>query len=70
MHASQRLIQVRHRVALRPCPVCGRGMLVTRIMPDLPGFEQRTFECVRCGDETILAVSSAELGGAQDGASA
>ena len=57
VHASKPLIQV--RVALRACPVCGRGTMVTRIMPDLPGFEERTFECVRCGDGTILALSSA-----------
>jgi membrane protein len=26
----------------------------TRITPERPGFEQRTFECAKCGDETIL----------------
>jgi hypothetical protein len=36
--------------------------MVTRIMPDRPGFEQRTFECVMCGEETVLMPSSAYLG--------
>jgi predicted RNA-binding Zn-ribbon protein involved in translation (DUF1610 family) len=42
-----------------PCPNCGREMMITRIMPDRPGFEQRTYECTMCGDETVLMVASA-----------
>jgi transcription elongation factor Elf1 len=37
-------------------------MMITRIMRDRPGFEQRTFECSRCGEETVLMPSSSQLG--------
>ena len=33
---------------------CGKDVRVTGITPERPGFEQRTFECATCGDETIL----------------
>jgi len=35
------------------CPKCGATMLLTRIGPDKPGWEQRTFECQACQNEAI-----------------
>ena len=35
------------------CSRCGKDMRVTRITPEM-GFEQLTFECATCGDETVL----------------
>jgi hypothetical protein len=33
-------------VLVRPsCPQCGTQMLLVRILPDRPGYEQRTYEC-------------------------
>jgi endogenous inhibitor of DNA gyrase (YacG/DUF329 family) len=54
MHASQPTIQTKFPIARRSCPICGKDVRVTRITPERPGFEQRTFECATCGDETIL----------------
>ena len=54
MHASQPTIQTKFPIACRSCPICGKDMRVTRITPERPGFEQRTFECATCGDETVL----------------
>ena len=37
-----------------PCPQCGTDMLLSRIEPNTPGVDQRTFEC-KCGHgETLL----------------
>lgn len=33
------------------CPKCGQRMMLSRIEPDSPGYERRTFECARCGNE-------------------
>ena len=30
------------------CPRCGTRMLLARILPDRPGYDQRTYECPRC----------------------
>jgi transcription elongation factor Elf1 len=54
MNASQPTIQTKFAIARRSCPICGKDMRITRITPERPGFEQRTFECATCGDETIL----------------
>jgi hypothetical protein len=34
------------------CARCGAPMWLTRIEPDEPGCEKRTFECQVCGDTT------------------
>ncbi len=35
-----------------PCPKCGAPrMMLSRIEPDSPGKERRTFECPSCGNE-------------------
>ena len=38
------------------CPKCGASMWLTRIAPDGPGWEQRTFECQACQNEAIDVV--------------
>jgi hypothetical protein len=42
-------------IVRRRCPKCGAELVTSRAMPDKPDVEQRTFECVRCGDETYSA---------------
>jgi len=37
------------------CPKCGTRMLLIRIFPDRPGYDQRTYECPRC-EHAINAV--------------
>jgi hypothetical protein len=32
----------------QPCPKCSTPMDLTRIEPDGPGTDQRTFECAKC----------------------
>ena len=38
------------------CAKCGAPMWLTRIEPDKPGSEQRTFECQACQNELIEIV--------------
>jgi hypothetical protein len=39
-----------------PCPKCGTTMMLTRIEPDTPGHDRRTFECAECeNSETVFA---------------
>ena len=38
------------------CPKCGATMLLTRVAQDGPDWEQRTFECQACQNETIDVV--------------
>ena len=33
-----------------PCSECGGSMWLTKIIPDRPGWEMRTFECGLCGN--------------------
>jgi hypothetical protein len=37
-----------------PCPKCGATMMLTRIEPDAPGYERRTFECSQCENSEIV----------------
>jgi hypothetical protein len=38
-----------------PCPKCSARMTLTRIEPDAPGIDRRTFECEQCQHiETVL----------------
>jgi predicted RNA-binding Zn-ribbon protein involved in translation (DUF1610 family) len=39
------------KIDLPICPKCGSQMLLTRIEPDRPGYDQRTFECGQCKNE-------------------
>jgi hypothetical protein len=39
-----------------PCSKCGRPLMLTRIEPEKPGFDQRTYYCASCRTtETIIA---------------
>jgi hypothetical protein len=39
-----------------PCSKCGRPLMLTRIEPEEPGFDQRTYYCASCrATETIIA---------------
>jgi hypothetical protein len=39
-----------------PCSRCGRPLLLTRIEPEEPGFDLRTYYCAFCEDsETVIA---------------
>jgi ribosomal protein S27AE len=40
-----------------PCPKCGAPMWLTRIEPDHPGVDRRTFECARCEHNETMLVS-------------
>ena len=51
---SQAAIQVERLISRYPCPKCNWYMLITRIEPDTPGDELRTFECSKCGHEAVL----------------
>lgn len=39
-----------------PCPKCGAQMLLSRIEPDKPDHDKRTFECAACGHELSQVV--------------
>ena len=56
MHtSSQPTIEINHAVYQCPCPKCHWGtLMISRIEPDGPGYELRTFECSKCGYETVL----------------
>ena len=36
---------------LPACPTCGSRMVLVRVFPDKPGYDQHTYECPRCADE-------------------
>jgi hypothetical protein len=39
-----------------PCGRCGRPLILTRIDPEAPGLDLRTYYCAACQDsETILS---------------
>jgi hypothetical protein len=40
------------------CAKCGAPMWLTRIEPDEPGLEKRTFECQACQNEAIEIVKN------------
>ena len=40
-----------HVIACPSCPKCGTRMLLIRIFPDRPGYDQRTYDCPRCEHE-------------------
>ncbi len=41
------------------CPKCGDLMGLTRVQPDLPGNDFRTFECPRCQHIETMVVAFA-----------
>jgi predicted RNA-binding Zn-ribbon protein involved in translation (DUF1610 family) len=54
MPETQPTIPTKYPIVRPPCPKCGREMVITRIEPDRLGYDLRTFECTKCGNETIL----------------
>jgi predicted RNA-binding Zn-ribbon protein involved in translation (DUF1610 family) len=38
------------------CPKCGTRMFLTRIEPDRPAYDRRTFECIECGSDVVEVV--------------
>ena len=50
--------QISHSIEPRPCSKCDWHMLITRIEPDPPGHRLLTFECSKCGHESVLRATS------------
>lgn len=45
-----------------PCSRCGRPLILTKIEPEEPGFDLRTYYCAACADsELIIAAVGDEL---------
>ena len=40
------------------CPKCGTAMMLTRVVPDEPGLERRSFECPMCEHLEEVLVNS------------
>jgi len=59
MPESQPNFPIRYPIERRSCPNCKMDMMIIRIMPDRLGYQLRTFECTKCGDETVLMATSA-----------
>ena len=38
------------------CPKCGIRMMLTRVEPDEPDHDKRTFECFECGHSKSVVV--------------
>jgi hypothetical protein len=51
MTKFQPATQRTHAIIRPPCPNCGTRMMLSRIEPDSPGYEKRTFECSNCHHE-------------------
>jgi DNA-directed RNA polymerase subunit RPC12/RpoP len=49
-------------LACPPCPRCGSRMSLVRIFPDSPGYDQRTYECLRCQHEATEVVQFRKTG--------
>jgi len=45
-----------HIIACPSCPKCGTRMLLIRIFPDRPGYDQRIYECPHCEHEVTESV--------------
>jgi hypothetical protein len=64
MPASEPTTHVKHPTVRRPCPKCGKNMMMSRMIPDRPGYELRTLECTSCGhDEIVLRPSELNKSG-------
>jgi hypothetical protein len=37
-----------------PCSRCGRPLVLTRIEPEEPGFDLRTYYCAACEDAEVI----------------
>ena len=45
--------QTKEGSVMPTCPRCQRAMTVSRIVPDQPGRETRTYHCAGCGEELL-----------------
>jgi predicted RNA-binding Zn-ribbon protein involved in translation (DUF1610 family) len=54
MSEAHSTVQTEDLTERHPCPRCGSNMMPTRIVPNERNEEKRTFECTRCGSETVL----------------
>jgi hypothetical protein len=43
-------------VELPSCPLCGRKMWLSRIEPEKPDHDRRTFECATCNHSESVVV--------------
>ena len=48
MPAPPQIPQIPDRLMRLACPNCSTTMVLTQINPDKPGYETRTFYCLRC----------------------
>jgi hypothetical protein len=37
-----------------PCSKCGRSLILTKIEPEEPGFDLRTYYCAACEDSEVI----------------
>jgi predicted RNA-binding Zn-ribbon protein involved in translation (DUF1610 family) len=54
MSEAHSTVQTEDPIERHPCPRCGWNMMPTRVVPDERNEQKRTFECTRCGNETVL----------------
>ena len=40
-----------------PCSRCGRPLILTRIEPEEPGFDLRTYYCAACEDSEVIVAA-------------
>ena len=40
-----------------PCSKCGRPLILTRIEPEEPGFDLRTYYCAACETSEVVIAS-------------
>jgi hypothetical protein len=58
MSEHRGLIHLLQDIVHPTCAKCGAPMWLTRIEPDEPGSEKRTFECQACQNEAIEIVKN------------
>jgi DNA-directed RNA polymerase subunit M/transcription elongation factor TFIIS len=56
MQRWQFLERPERRVEQPACPNCGAPMWLTRIEPDEPAHDRRSFACRQCGHEQSIVV--------------
>jgi hypothetical protein len=55
MHTSE-FVPSRRDLAHVICERCGSIMLLTKIEPDKPDYDRRTFDCIECNDTVVEIV--------------
>jgi len=49
-------------IAAPSCPRCGTRTSLVHILPDKPGYDQRTYECPRCENEITEVIEFKKAG--------